>query len=456
MRLVPFSRNAPGPRVTTNQTEPAPSDPSSSNVLLDDHRRNGYFVRTPVQQQPMSAPNHFPSYAGVPHYSSAGRQYFDTSSHYGGDMQVSTDMLSFAGPRKPSGLAVTAPSPDGPVSAHAPAPSWNGMDIGQNRTSTSAYVHSQLTHDTKTVAAMVTPGPGAASLMGEPAGAYGRPPLDGMPGERSSAHSTIDGRPYPSEDNLGGAPELRSSFATGNGTTRSSNETLATNASLATGTTAVGLENSTASTSPQHAAAVGPYEAGSDEVSSRGRKGSCQSPAGPLTVGDIVTRTIHERRKRPIPKDPAKLTQLDAPIPPRRKMFKAPPPGKNSKDDAANERGGIQFQRGSKRKYKPDETVDELEAQRIRNTLAARRHRLHKAEQWRDMQAQLDFFRIRNQELEAAQNGIDLQHLRDENARLRQKANALEYECHMYRARLQAAQTEHARFPMDPRRQMPY
>lgn len=172
---------------------------------------------------------------------------------------------------------------------------------------------------------------------------------------------------------------------------------------------------------------------------------------GPVTVADIVRRPIVERRKRPIPRDPSRLVQINAPIPPRRskRVFttrsvseihleastsQAGVEGHSAASDgAANvaeaHEAGLALQRGSKRKYKSSEQVDDAEAKRIRNTLAARRHRLYKATQWKNMQEEQERLRARNAELEeqAAQRPDEAM-LTAENRALLSRVRQLEVE----------------------------
>lgn len=172
---------------------------------------------------------------------------------------------------------------------------------------------------------------------------------------------------------------------------------------------------------------------------------------GPVTVADIVRRPIVERRKRPIPRDPSRLVQINAPIPPRRskRVFttrsasEIHPEASTSQagveghsaasDGAANvaeaHEAGLALQRGSKRKYKSSEQVDDAEAKRIRNTLAARRHRLYKATQWKNMQEEQERLRARNAELEeqAAQRPDEAM-LTAENRALLSRVRQLEVE----------------------------
>lgn len=156
----------------------------------------------------------------------------------------------------------------------------------------------------------------------------------------------------------------------------------------------------------------------------RGEHSTFSAPGGQVTIADIVSRPIIQRRKRPIPQDPTKLVQLDDPVPPRRKRSseasttcmkdEAPTSQIESRARAGSEEasnsvegggdedaGCLALQRGSRRKFKADEQVDDAQAKRIRNTLAARRHRLYKATQWKNMTEECDRLRARNAELEA-------------------------------------------------------
>lgn len=303
---------------------------------------------------------------------------------------------------------------------------------------------------------------------------YRRSHMDGNgPGMLDTRLASLEGVGYDST-----ASGLRSSFGTSattstspsddssKATTASVTGTTAATASTTTPTTDSKTDSATAASDPSPSSGSKVSKSGSASASTGGvidagtgggsgttlKRSRKSVTPGPVTVGDIVSRTIHERRKRPIPASPEKLVQLDAPIPPRRKMFKAPSTEEHK--EGADADVGIQLQRGSKRKYKASETVGDAEAKRIRNTLAARRHRLYKAAQWRDMQVQVEQLRARNEELEALLRTGDMAQICAENAKLMEQVYSLEYERRILIARIEG---HNGMVRMDdPRRDMPY
>lgn len=193
---------------------------------------------------------------------------------------------------------------------------------------------------------------------------------------------------------------------------------------------------------------------------------------GQVTIADIISRPVIERRKRPIPRDPTKLVQVNAPVPPRRKrssettttslkdeastsQVEPPRAGQHAgSDEASNSvEGGAEdeqdvdealaLQRGSRRKFKANEQVDDAQAKRIRNTLAARRHRLYKATQWKNMNDECGRLRARNAELESqAGNPTESARLTSENQALSLRVQQLQSERYYLLSRIETAEEQ--------------